>query len=117
MDIFEAQCTVRACQDALLDAQKEWNKALTEFVEREFPDPVTMRYRGKDTKGMVKVVTYSGLPLAEVHLIPFTKQGTLSKNAIGFPAVNRFDVAHAKSQEDLKQKIINELCLVSVEED
>lgn len=113
MDIFEAFRTLRERQDAVNKAKEELNQALTEFVEREFPNPVTMRYMGKDTKGMVKVITYEGLIVGEIHLVPFTpKLGKLAKHEIDFPSVNRFELARSKTLEELKDNIIEKLNLV-----
>lgn len=112
--LVKAKQDIVTARDTLTAAEKEWNKTLTQFVEENFPDPVTVRYYGVTYTGVIKTKRCAGFNLAEVRFFVFTKAGEVSKNAFS-PTVTHFEVNRAKDADDLKRRIIEELGIVVTE--
>ena len=112
MTIFEAKTKLADAQDALSQASKDWNEAVIEFLRKEFPDPVTMKYGKKERRGVLQAIKASNYSnCAEIRFVPYKTDGTLSKNSVAWPSISTWQINRAKSDEDLKRMIKEEMCL------
>lgn len=120
MELFDtlvkAKQNIDNARAVLDETEKEWNRTITRFVEENFPDPVTVNYYGSSYTGVVRAKRYVGFALAEVRFFPITKSGQLAKNALS-STVSAWEINMTKDADDLKNRIIKNLGIVTTESD